>query len=1221
MRSDIRLFIHGQEIEFNADPKILLNYKETELHNPTIIRNSFTKQINVEGTNQNNDIFGNIWELTRIQDGNFNPIKKTDFQLFVNGELTQKGYCKLDKVTRTNNTTEYSLTLYGGLGQFFYNLTYDQDSDGNLKKTLADLTYNDRRYGSVEPADMDFTIDKDNVYEAWGQIAGLTSTMHERWNIINFIPALNGTPSSFDASKVLINNYHINQHGASGFINQKTEGGITYMPVLNGALNLDGYSMGEMPDDLQEWQTRDLRCYNQRPVVSMYRIIQACCQPENNGGYQVKLDEHFFHQNNPYYFDSWVTMPMLKDLEGVGGGETYDITGATISTASSSSYGSFMYPVVYDAPTLASLNNVSMDISVVFNPADTVTYDALYPHHYYVSNGFTLLPNEYVDIYERNQGIIMQLFAIGSAGEVVGQSKAYMLGGQKNWSRHNVEPMWQYFYGDDINTYGDTPDYEFLEGYFKRIDGQYVWCDMYGREQKIKVTFNAPNDFALLLVKIAKPFSEDVTYLLAGYNRSTHASRLNDIDLYSSKRYQTYGLHTKNEAYNQDRVSGNISFVVSNMEGIATDYEGLFSGTKITKQRLLTTKNTPADYLISYCKLFGLYFYYDPAERSDDPELYPAGVIHIMDRNTFYTDEVVDITKLIDWDKKVEITPAMASTKWYKFDTEHAESELEEAYKQHFGQEYGSQIVNTTYNFNSDTTDLYDGNVFKAGIMALEKDKYYKKTTTGAQSYPWNGLKYNLYGRTSSSDDFNTTEIEFPVRTTSQMVSINPDYEFYDAFPKLVLHGEDNEPIDGSNILVFLRGGFETNTDYWITDDVAEMSILNDGSPCWIYTDDEYDADGTQIARKISRLPVFTRDLVLYASEYGNIVHSWNFGHPQVIYSPDTYTTPGDSIYDVAWKNYIRDLYDVDTRKLTCYVRAEMDDRPWPYWLRRFYWFNNTLWRLNEIKDLNLCSYDTTKMEFIKVQDIENYKLDRIEYQGHNQVILDQRSLDCTGGTITGKVVIQSAGAWVSSDYIVGVDGDGNSHYLIAEDYMTPYRGRGEVTTPFSIRIPANEEDTPITWTVQVIDDFDDRYRATFVQETCSGPSLSITPSAFEVSSTRGTVTFTLKATQATNVTVITSAPWLTLTREGNVLNVSYEKNATTAQRTATIAATGLGPQGETLEAYASLIQHGLGQVTVSPTTLEFDWIVDGDGSTASKNVNITTSDEWTSSINDNTQG
>ena len=84
MKNDVRLFIGGKEVEFSKDPAIMLNYTEKDLHNPTIVKNSFSKSIVLEGTPKNNDIFGHIWNLTRIQSSsNFNPIKKTDFQLFI----------------------------------------------------------------------------------------------------------------------------------------------------------------------------------------------------------------------------------------------------------------------------------------------------------------------------------------------------------------------------------------------------------------------------------------------------------------------------------------------------------------------------------------------------------------------------------------------------------------------------------------------------------------------------------------------------------------------------------------------------------------------------------------------------------------------------------------------------------------------------------------------------------------------------------------------------------------------------------------------------------------------------------------------------------------------------------------------------------------------------------------------------------------------------------
>lgn len=1158
MNSEIKLFINGEEVEFSQDPKLLLNFKETELHNPTVVRNSFTKQIQIEGTSRNNDIFGHIWNLTRVQDGNFNPIKKTDFQLFVNGELAQRGYCKLDKVTITNNTTQYSLTLYGGLGSFFFNLTYDQDNGGNSKRTLASLRYTTE--WTDEP-DLDFTIDKDSVYQAWSQLAGYSTESDPKWNIINFVPALNGIPGDFDAAKILINNYNLNVSGASGFQTSKTVDGVTYRPVLGGVTNASGYSLAEVPTDLQEWQTRDLRCYNQRPAISMRAIIDACCQPENNGGYQVKLDNHFFNTFNPYYFDSWVTLGMLRDMEGMGGGETYDITGATISSTPSSQYGNYMYLVNADSATLAGLNNVNMDISVGFQPtgSTTTTAETLYSYHTFSSKGTTIQPGTFVKDMEINQGVMVQLFALGSTGEVVGQSKAYLLAGKKNWNEKDTEPMWEYFYNYRTNEYGVEPTYEYLEGYFRLIDGKYVWCDMNGNEQRINVKFAPPTTFSNLMVKISNPMGLRAKFLLGGSQREKHENQT-PPGLYTTKSTSTTGRHTLAAARLQDRINGNFTFTIESFQGLATDYESLFSGTRITKDRLLTTKNTPCDYLLSYCKLFGLYFYYDSAEESDDPERYPSGVVHIMDRNTFYTDEVVDLSKLIDWDKKIEITPALADTKWYKFDTEHVDSELENGYKQQFGVEYGAQVVNTSFNFNADTTNLYDGNVFKSGIMALEKDKYYKKTDSGFPIYQYNGLKYTLYARTDPTDEFSTTEIEYPVTTTMYMQSINPRYEFFDSFPKLQLHAEENEAVEGDNILVFLYGSRQTDTDYWISDDTPEMATLNDGQPCWLLTRSETDAAGRSIAKRITEFPYFTRDMT-FGGAYGNIIHSWNFGHPQVIYSPDTYTTEGDSIYDVAWQNYIKDMYNVNTRKISCYVKVQLDGRPWPYWLRRFYWFENSIWRLNEIKDLNIGSYDTTKMEFIKVQDMENYKLEKIEYQGSNYIVMDQDTIGCSGGAITGKVYLQGAGGWYAADVLGGVDADGNRHYLDTPDVMTPTSGSGEVSV-FSFNMPENNSGVPVAWTVTVVDDLDARHRTTFMQYSCdTGSTLAAYPFNRTVTARASSISFTLITQNISGLSVSCRASWARPSIHNGEVVVEYAEN-TGAERITDIVLTGRGVDG-----------------------------------------------------------
>lgn len=1208
MKNDVRLFIGDKEVEFSADPAILLNYRETELKCPTVVRNSFTKQIQVEGTNRNNDIFGHIWDLTRVQENmTFSPIQKTGFQLFVNDELFEKGYCKLDKVTRTNNTTQYYLTLYGNLGSFFYSLSYLEGS--SAKKTLADLFYREE-YGS-EP-DLSFTIDKDAVYEAWGQIAGFGDTTDDRWNVINFIPAYNGIPSDFDSSKVLINNYLLNTGTHSGFNNGATVDDVTYRPVINGALNQNGYSLGEAQEELTEWETRDLRSWMQRPCLSMYRFIEACRNPQNNGGFQVVLDSHFFHVNNPYYFDAWVTMPLLRDLDGVEGGETTTISGATISTASTTQYGAKFYSITPGTSSLASINNVNMNLSVRFTPSGSTTATNLYSHRVYTSNTtFTLQGSKFVKRYESNCGVVLQMFAYGSGGQVVGQSKAYYLGGSDEFPNYG-DNMWDGFYteGNDV---GSEPEYVYLDGYWKKIDGEYVFVDRAGNQTDINFTFTAPSNFTTMALKVKTPRGTYTKYAFTGWD-SAKDPNSSVVPLYTSEYYTTTGNRTQATVMAMDRVLGSWNFVVTSMEGIATDYEGLFSGTKISKERLLTTEYTPADYLLSYCKMFGLYFYFDSTEEADDPETYPSGVVHIMDRDTFYTEDVIDLEKKIDWNKKVEITPAMADAKWYRFDVEHNDSEVETGYKQQYGKTYGSQLVNTNYNFDNNTIDLYDGNVFRSGVMVLEKDKYFKKTGTGLPVYQYNGLTYTLFSRTSSEDEYSTYEYEYPISTTMYFDSINDTYEYYDAFPKLQFHTEDNTPSDGANVLVFLNGNVSTSVNYWLTDDITDMATLNDGTACWLMTRSEYDAAGTRIAYQLNYLPYFTRDLILFGSNYGNIVHSWNFGHPQMTYSPDTFTTEGDSIYDVCWKDYIRDLYNVDTRKLTCYVKAELDEKPWPYWLRRYYWFQNSIWRLNEIKDLNPGSFDTTKMEFIKVLDMDNYKLDQIEYQGSNYIQLDQNTLDCTGGTITGTMYLQSAGGWFAGDYLTGVDSNGDYHYLESAEVMSPYSGRGQTETTFVITVPANDTDYPITWTVGVEDDFDVWYKAYFTQETCNTAStLTISPTATTVGTQASSTTFTVTEVHITGLTYTSDADWLTLEYDDGTLTATYTANETATARTATITLSGTGVEGE-MTATATLTQNGLGEIATNYETIYFDY--DETGTTES--FQVITDDNWTSTIEDN---
>ena len=99
---------------------------------------------------------------------------------------------------------------------------------------------------------------------------------------------------------------------------------------------------------------------------------------------------------------------------------------------------------------------------------------------------------------------------------------------------------------------------------------------------------------------------------------------------------------------------------------------------------------------------------------------------------------------------------------------------------------------------------------------------------------------------------------------------------------------------------------------------------------------------------------------------------SLDFGVPRQLDIPGIVYDPETTIYHSAWKAYLSDRYDVNTKVMTCRVdfsgiRVSQD------LLRKFYWFENSLWVLNKITNYSLTTFDPVECEFVQVQDKDNY--------------------------------------------------------------------------------------------------------------------------------------------------------------------------------------------------------------------------------------------------------
>lgn len=153
---------------------------------------------------------------------------------------------------------------------------------------------------------------------------------------------------------------------------------------------------------------------------------------------------------------------------------------------------------------------------------------------------------------------------------------------------------------------------------------------------------------------------------------------------------------------------------------------------------------------------------------------------------------------------------------------------------------------------------------------------------------------------------------------------------------------------------------------YTLTDDVAEMNKLNDKQACWLYTDSLIDASGNQIAIKRTSLPQY-----LPYIENSNVVsHSLDFGLPKEVYLDNLVYTEDTTVYDRFWKAFYNDQFNIDTKKVTCWVKL---DRVQQEDLRKFYWWNNAIWLLNKVNDYDITNNGTVQCEFVKVQDTANY--------------------------------------------------------------------------------------------------------------------------------------------------------------------------------------------------------------------------------------------------------
>lgn len=923
----IELYIDGHKADLTTDVSVPMNYELEKLQNPTIIKNNFSKTIQLQATPTNNKIFSFFYELDKVHTENsFCANKRVPFQLFRDSDLIESGYLQLNNIKYTKNNYVYEITLYGGLGDFFYNLSYD--ADGN------DLSLADLNYGLGEnDSDFQFEMNADFVSQCWYN-SWVPAGHQLDGGVLSFIPSYNGIYDDFDNDKVLINTKDNTLFPTSFTADSKTYSTIS------------GYGMAELNNELTEWQIRDLRCYKQRPALRLQSFIQAICNPENNGGYEVELDApNFFNRENPYYTDTWIALPLLNpDSEELP--KTKVDLNATINdfTIPYADYG--IGNIVFDNSSLKLIDdaggtstiNMEYDFSLSMGVTNGV-YSSLF---------LSGKPYEKYDWYFSCIGVWVEAT---QGGTVVGESDCLVFSSGYSSNGKYTIPTY-----NNVYSYNVRPNSNFItiDGYFtKQNNSSYVFIDKEKKNNTFRLTINnlPSNGDIQFKVKARRWFNPEQA--LSSSFKGVFANQYMKIDC------------------NDFNIINNVfsSLVLDRNYAKKT-----LQNTTITKKQLLKNKITPASLLTSFTKLFGLYFVKDATQKK----------IKICTRNTFFENaDIIDIDDKIDYSSEYKIEPLMFNKKWYKLSCPPLETTQMKTYKgDYYEAEYGQKRINTNYNFNTDTEDLYKDNQYQNVITMLDSSKYYRNFSgvdgvTNAPTFAIDGCKYTLW------NDGNVDEVSDKEYIKKDI--INKDIEPVqfgtlvgaDSFSKICCFDLDNDKqsLNDLNVSLVFFNGLKYLEDskgnpiyYTISNDIPLMSTINEGTPMYLYSKSSYDINNNRICVRTNQLPQFTR----YNIELGNVVNSLDFGLPLETYINENYTEDS-TLYNKFWQKFYQDQFSENTRKVTVYVKFD-DIQLGNHSLSNFYYFNNCYWLLNKIIDYDIANpYKKVKCEFIKINDIANY--------------------------------------------------------------------------------------------------------------------------------------------------------------------------------------------------------------------------------------------------------
>lgn len=971
----LELYIAGLKADIPENFSVLFNYNSTEVSNPTAIKNKYSSSIILPGTPENNKIFGDIWKLGRllipkesesnlphttgrlISGVNFDARKRVDFKIYNNSDLIESGYLQLLEVNIGLEEITYRLSLYGGLGDFFYTLQYDED---NVEKNLASLFWGWKGTKGEEDTTSLGIWNREFIRDSWAKIPN-TPAGGDIEEDITAIPTYSGMYEDFSSDKVLINVPSLSSYYSQSsvlFPSSVVNDNKTY------SLYDSKYALLETPRELDEWEARDLRAEYQRVGVRFSSFFKAISNPLNNGGYNVVLDPDI--EDTPYFQKSWILLdrPVFEEIT------TDPVSPSTgeihILSSESSVSKDFMY-----TDSQQSIFNTSTYVNPRFYANINVGIDFTHPVYgeYY---GFIPSPASCGNNYHNSNTAIWD--SLGARIEMYNPDTNALIANSDTFIlRNNGMTVNGRIYGSIDDARDDIRDRIYLEiqdkvysqyggtrrpvrnNDYKRqrtsrsVVGQTVY-DNYKSSENISLSWedmpvNSRFKLRLRLFKIRVQGAYSSDSLPASFwSWSTSIGAFNE---WWELLYQGTD-DTLVRRLNTEIIATDSFLKIEAAYFLDDSATEEIQARSITKSRIFSSSSNPLKYLLDWTKMFDLRFRTDQYEK----------IVYIDKRQNYFLDETGDLR--VDLAKGIKLDPTVAKYKAFSYGLPIPESYMSQLYSRKTSEPYGKVRLNTGYEFNNETKDLYEDSVYKALIPYAMNSYYFSHQ--GTRDIPSVALsptyEYTLYTTSGADDNYSQT-----ISAAWEFIASSYNTKYLDPHPKLCIFNEDDNSLSGVNSIVFYNGTYE-NSDIQISDNVQAMFDLNE-SPCYLLS-----RSMNEVELPLD-IPVFFNS---YVSPSNPTVYtaSFNFGAPvkEVKNSEEDYEYRAP-IYYGFWDLYTQDLYSADSRSIQVY--AFIEGKPEDM-MRKFWYYDDSLWVIQEIKNYNISNPNVpTQMVLVRVENPTNY--------------------------------------------------------------------------------------------------------------------------------------------------------------------------------------------------------------------------------------------------------